>query len=310
MSLWEQQLHTYRDKLIGLARDQRLLLGLTAAVVLIWAWAFWPRHPVLAVTFLDVRQGDCAFIRTPGGRTILIDAGDGGRHNGFDAGSHVVLPFLRRKGVRTLDLVVMTHPHDDHLGGMPAVLDDISARAVMDAGESFDTPPHREALRTSRRQGVRYILARRGQTATFPDGVKITVLNPDEGAVDDGDESAINDHSIVLRVTYGHASVLFDADAGHDAEEDILRTSGRIRSTVLKVGHHGSAEATSDLWLKAAKPRIAVISVGKHNSFGHPSRETLQRLADNGVRVFRTDRDGAVTITTDGENMHVETARR
>ena len=303
-------MHTYRDKLTSFIREQRLLLAFAAAALLIWGWAFWPRHPVLSVTFLDVRQGDSAFIRTPGGKTILIDAGEGGRHNGFDAGSHVVLPFLRRNGVRTLDVVVMTHPHEDHVGGMPAVLRDVGARTVMDPGESFETSPHRDAMRLIRRQGARCIIARRGQAATFPDGVRITVLNPNDGAVDEEDESAINDHSVVLRVTYGHAAFLFDADAGHEAEEDMLRSCGRISSTVLKVGHHGSAQATSEIWLKAARPRIAVISVGKHNPFGHPSREALQRLADSGARIFRTDRDGAVTITTDGENMHVATARR
>jgi competence protein ComEC len=302
-------LHTYRDKLISFIREQRLLLVPALVVMIIWGWACWPRHPVLSVTFLDVRQGDSAFIRTPGGKTILIDAGEGGGHNGFDAGSNIVLPFLRRNGVRTLDMVVMTHPHEDHVGGMPAVLDDVSARTAMDPGESAETPPHREALRLIRRQGARFVVARRGQTALFSDGVKIAVLNPEDGAVDD-DESAMNDHSIVLRVTYGHAEFLFDADAGHEAEESMLRSCGRIRCTVLKVGHHGSAEATSELWLKAARPRIAVISVGRHNQYGLPSRQTLQRLADSGTRIFRTDRDGAVTITTDGENMHVSTARR
>jgi competence protein ComEC len=300
---------TYRDRLIDLVRRQWLLLIAALLAVFIWAWAFWPRQPVLSVTFLDVRQGDSAFIRTPGGKTVLIDAGEGDRENGFDAGSHIVVPFLRHSGVRSLDLLVMTHPHEDHVGGMPAVLESVGARTVIDAGESTETPQHRDALRLIKRQGSRFVVARRGQTAAFSDGVKIAVLNPDDGTVDD-EETAINDHSVVLRITYGHASFLFDADAGNEAEDQMLRDCGQIRSTVLKVGHHGSADATSALWLNGVQPRIAVISVGKRNPFGHPSHQTLQRLTDARARIFRTDRDGAVTITTDGQSMHVETARR
>jgi competence protein ComEC len=302
-------LHIFRDKLTKLTREQQLLLALALAVVLVWAWAFWPRQSVLSVTFLDVRQGDSAFIRTPGGKTILVDAGEGGGHHGFDAGDDIILPFLRRNGVRTLDLIVMTHPHEDHVGGMPAVLEDVGARTVIDSGESFETHPRRTALRTLRRQGARLVLARRGQKVTFSDGVTITVLNPANGSADDESEEAINDHSIVLRICYRRASFLFDADAGDEAEDEMLSACGSVRSTVLKVGHHGSKEATSELWLKAVRPRIAVISVGRHNFFGHPSRETIQRLTNCGARIFRTDRDGAVTITTDGDNMHVATTR-
>lgn len=302
-------MQAFRDKLASLTREQQFLLLLAAVIVLVWGWAFWPRQSVLSVTFLDVRQGDSAFIRTPGGKTILIDAGEGGGHNGFDAGDDVVLPFLRRNGVRTLDLVVMTHPHEDHVGGMPAVLSGLGARTAIDPGESFDTRPHKTALRMLRREGARLVFARRGQKVTFPDGVKITILNPQDAEGGD-DEREINDHSVVLRISYSHAGFLFDADAGDAAEEEMLSNCGSVQSTVLKVGHHGSREATSELWLKAARPRVAVISVGRNNTFGHPSRETLQRLTDCGAQVFRTDRDGAVTITTDGENMHVATTRR
>ena len=136
------------------------------------------------------------------------------------------------------------------------------------------------------------------------------VLNPDDSAVDPEDESSVNDHSVVLRLTYRRAGVLFAADAGEEAEESIIGARGSIRSAVLKVGHHGSSGSTSEIWLKAVRPRVAVISVGRRNPFGHPSASTLQRLVDCGARVFRTDRDGAVTITTDGRDLHVSTTRR
>ncbi|MDO8588480.1 MAG: ComEC/Rec2 family competence protein [Armatimonadota bacterium] len=292
-------------------KGSRLLLILAVVVALIWAWAFWPRQPVLSVTFLDVRQGDCAFVRTPGGKTVLIDAGGAGESsNGYDVGSRVVVPFLRREGVRVLDLAVITHCHEDHVGGMPAVLKSIGARTVIDSGESGSSPMYERVFRLIEKRRLKYTVARRGQTISLPDGVRIDVLNPDDSGVDIEDDADINDHSVVLRLTYRRASFLFAADAETEAEENMVRTCGGLRSAVLKVGHHGSSNATSGIWLRAVRPRIAVISVGRRNPFGHPSAPTLQRLVDRGARIYRTDRDGAVVITTDGENLHVATTRR
>ncbi|MDO8684915.1 MAG: MBL fold metallo-hydrolase [Armatimonadota bacterium] len=283
-------------------KTRRFLLAAVIAAILIWVWAFWPRQPVLTITFLDVHQGDCAVIRTPSGKTVLIDAGGAGN---YDVGSRVVAPFLRRNGIRTLDLVVMTHPHQDHIGGMYGVLKNVNARAVLDSGAPHASESYERTLRLIKQKSIRYRLARRGQKISFPDGVKIDVLHPGDEEMPD-----LNNRSVVLRMTYGSASFLFTGDAEHEAEDDMLKNCGRVRSTVLKVGHHGSAQATTEPWLKAVKPSIAVISVGRSNQFGHPAFETLQRLTDSSARILRTDRDGAVTITTDGKRLHVTTTRR
>jgi len=285
------------------AKSRRFLALAALAAALIWAFALWPREPTLTVTFLDVRQGDSALIQTPGGKTILIDAGGGG----YDVGSRVVAPFLRNNGIRTLDILVMTHPHQDHIGGVAGVLGSVGARIVLDSGVSHPSPVYERALRLIKRRSIRYVQARRGQRIELPDGVTLDTLNP--GPKQSGG-IAVNDQSVVLRMRYKRASFLFAGDADRDAEDSMLRYCGDIRSAVLKVGHHGSREATSELWLKAVRPRIAVISVGRLNQFGHPAPETLQRLTDSGVRIFRTDTDGAITITTNGKDLNVSTTRR
>lgn len=301
---------TYRERLAELPRGSKLLSVLAAALVFAWGWALWPREAILSVTFLDVRHGDCAFIRTPSGRTILIDAGAGGGKYAYNAGSKVVAPYLRRRGVSMLDLVVMTHPHEDHIGGMQDALEHIGARAVLDGGGFEPTTSYRRTLKLMKKGGAKYALAKRGQTISFPDGVRLETLNPDGDASDFGDDEDTNNHSIVLRLTYREASFIFQADAGTEAEAEMLRECENVRAQVLKVGHHGSEDATSETWLDAVSPSVAVISVGRRNSYGLPSSATLQRLADHHVRVFRTDRDGAVTITTDGERMRVSAMRR
>lgn len=295
---------TYLENLAGSNKPLRRLLPLAVIAALIWAWALWPRTSALRVTFLDVRQGDCALIQTPGGKTVLIDAGGGG---GYDVGSRVVAPFLRRNGIRDLDLVVMTHPHEDHIGGMPGVLENEGVERIMDCGVAGKSEAYDEVTKAARERGIGYIHAHRGQRVSFPDGVTMDVLSPGNEPL--GGESDLNDNSVVLRLKYRDVSFIFAGDAGSDEEEDILRNCRDLRSTALKVAHHGSNSATSELWLRAVRPRVAIISVGRNNQFHLPSPSTLSRLAAVGARVFRTDRDGGITVTTDGTKMDVATTR-
>lgn len=269
-----------------------------------------PRAP-LRVTFLDVGQGDAAVIEGPTGRVAVIDGG--GRPGtdeafGDDPGSRVVVPFLRSRGISAVDLLVPTHPDDDHAQGLNAVTTRLGVRAALVCGYPGPSAPYTRLLARLRARRVPLYVARRGQRIDLGGGARLEVLAPTDRPILSG-RSVTNDNCTVLRLVYGRARFLFTGDAEAEEEADILHSGADISADVLKVGHHGSRWSTSPPFLAAVRPAIAVISVGASNTFGHPHREVLERLAGAGARVYRTDRQGAITIETDGERIHVRTAR-
>ena len=249
----------------------------------------------LTLSFLDVGQGDAAVLRTPAGRWIVIDGGP--RAPGDDAGRRVVVPYLRRHGARGVALMISTHSDADHLGGLPAVVAAFPPRLVIEPGEPLARPLYLEFLAAVEAAGSRWRAARAGDRIDV-DGVGITVLSPDDAwmtvPVD------VNEHGVVVLVTYGSTRVLFQADAGIPVEARLAGTVGPV--DLLKVGHHGSRSASSEAWLDELRPRVAVISVGAHNRYGHPAPEVLARLARRGIRVLRTDQRGTITFTSDGHD--------
>src|SRR6266568_4958525 len=252
----------------------------------------------LTVHFLDVGQGDAAALRTPNGRWIVIDGGP--RTPERDAGRRVVVPFLRRQGVGRLALLVATHGDADHLGGLPAVVEAFDPELVLEPGEPLGRPLYLEFLAAVEASGARWHPARAGDRIEV-DGVILEVLSPDSVWL--GLPLEVNEHGVVLRVTYGTVRLLFQADAGLPVESRLVGTVGRV--DLLKVGHHGSRSATSDEWLDELEPRTAVISVGRHNNYGHPAPDVLARLARHGVTVFRTDQSGTITFSTDGHGERI-----
>jgi len=252
----------------------------------------------LTVFFLDVGQGDAAVLRTPHDRWLVIDGGP--RTPDRDAGRQVVVPFLRGQGVGRVAVVVATHGDADHLGGLPAVVEAFDPELVLEPGEPLGRPLYLEFLAGVEASGARWHAARAGDRVEV-DGVALEVLSPDSLwlrlPLD------VNEHGVVLRVRYGAVRLLFQADAGLPVEGRLAGTVGRVE--LLKVGHHGSKTATSDEWLDELAPREAVISVGRNNHYGHPAPEVLERLARHGVTVFRTDRSGTITFSTDGQGERV-----
>jgi len=248
----------------------------------------------LTVFFLDVGQGDAALLRTPAGHWIEIDGGP--RSPVGDAGQRIVIPFLRRERA-SLAVVVATHGDADHLGGLPAVIGAFPPRLVLEPGEPLGRPLYLEFLAAVEASGARYRAARAGDRIEL-DGVTLDVLSPDSAWL--ALPLEVNEHGVVLRVSYGAERLLFQADAGLPVEAQLAGRVGRV--DVLKVGHHGSRSATSDAWLDELQPHAAVISVGRRNTYGHPAPEVVERLAQHGIRVFRTDRDGTITFTTDGKS--------
>lgn len=285
----------------------------------------WPRllPPTrLEVTFLDVGQGDCVVIRLPGGRTIVIDAGNRSpvaeisspaaaqsdpARPPYDVGERVVVPFLRRSGVSRVDLLVITHAHDDHAGGARALIEAMPVTAVIEGPAAYTSPTLEDARLAADRRGVQRLRVALGRRWALGPGLSLEVENPAEPGLT-GTHSDVNNASLVLRLTYGAVSFLLMGDLEGEGEAALL-ARGDAGATVLKVAHHGSQYSTNADFLAAVAPRYAVISVGK-NSFGHPSPETVARLAAAGITVLRTDRDGAVTFVTDGRELIVRAFRR
>jgi competence protein ComEC len=280
-----------------------------AGVAAIWCGLLWnlasgaaDSASGLTLHFLDVGQGDGAVLRTPSGRWVLIDAGPRNDHS--DAGRRVMVPYLASHGARELALAIVSHAHADHLGGVPSVLERFRAGVVLEPGEQVADPLYYGFLNELATDAIAWHIGRRGEHFVL-DGVSFTVLHPDPSW--DGWGEDINEDSLVVLVEYGSFQALFSGDAGFPAETEMR---GRVHAIdLLKVGHHGSRGSTGDEWLDSLRPRAAVISVGQ-NKYGHPAPETLGRLLKHHVEVWRTDRDGSVSVTTDGQRMTVQAGGR
>lgn len=237
----------------------------------------------VSVHFVAVGQGDCILIQTASGESVLVDGGP------RSAGSEVVR-YLRGRGVKKLAYVVGTHPHEDHIGGLISVLESVSVDAVIDSAVPHTTRTFETYLLTIKEKSVRYVAGRAGQTYRLGD-LTLRVLWPEEPPP----EEDLNACSVVLLVAAGDVRVLLTGDLPGRCEDKI-----KTAAQMLKVAHHGSKSSTSSAFLKAVRPGDAVICVGE-NPYGHPAAETLKRLADAGVRIYRTDLQGAVVLTTDGK---------
>lgn len=249
----------------------------------------------LEVYFFDVGQGDSELIRLPGGENILIDAGTSSTED-------ELVGELRSLGAETLDLVVATHPHADHIGGMAAVIDAFDVRqVVMPRISESDTPTtktYENLLQSIADKGLTITPAEPGDELLSSGGAVLTVLAPN--GEDYGD---LNNYSVVLRLTYGEDSFLFTGDAEEASEEEMLSLDWPLTATVLKCGHHGSETSTSPAFLDAVSPQYAVISCGVDNDYGHPDAVTLEKLEAAGAEVFRTDLQGTILASTDGSGV-------
>lgn len=255
----------------------------------------------LTLHFLNVGQGDATLLRTPGGRWILVDAGPAERDT--DAGKRVILPFLRRHGVRRLVLAVVTHAHADHLGGLPAVISRVPAALVLDPGVPVADPRYLEFLALLEARGIPWRAVRAGDSLGI-DGVVLRVVHPDTAWSGWGED--LNDDSAVLLVRYGRFEALLTGDLGVRAEPAVARRAGPVE--LLKVGHHGSEGSSGAAFLAALRPGAAVVSVGP-NGYGHPAPGALRRLAAAGADIWRTDREGTITARVEDSLLLVRGRR-
>ena len=252
----------------------------------------------LTVHFIDVGQGDSELLQFAG-KSVLIDGGTP------EMGQRVE-SYLQEHGVSSLDLVVATHPHDDHIGGLLTILNDLLVGQVLDSGQTHTSQTFENYLNLIDRKNILFNTAERGQKIDIDPAIKIEVLSPPT-TLFAGD---LNQNSIVLKVTYNKVSFLFMGDAGIGAEGSLLSSGYDLRSDILKVGHHGSSTASSPAFLSRVKPTSSIIEVGAGNDYGHPTSKTLTALQNTGSKIYRTDTNGNIIVTTDGQSYTVTTEKQ
>ncbi|MCC6750952.1 MAG: DNA internalization-related competence protein ComEC/Rec2 [Deltaproteobacteria bacterium] len=285
---------------VGLAvltrRRLRVLMGALGGLLLAAAFAAslaGRSGRTLEATVLDVGQGDSIYLRLPGGEAVLVDGG-GVPGSAYDVGARRVVPFLRAQKVQRVSLLVATHPHADHVAGLLAVLDGVPVDELWTCWHDEPSALHEALLERARRRGVpvrRPRLWRRGEVTVrplWPGGAEGHCADP---------FASTNDNSIVLRVEHGRASLILAGDVEADSEGALVRRYGdALRATVLKVSHHGSRTSSTDSWLAAISPQLAVVSCGFDNAFGFPHPEVLERYRAARIPLLRTDRLGAVRL--------------
>lgn len=246
----------------------------------------------LKVHFIDVGQGDAILVQTPAGQNMLVDAGD----NSY---GDAVIDYLVSQGVKQLDVVVGTHPHADHIGGLDTVINYFPVKKIYMPKAINNTKSFRDVLTAVKDKGLKVTTAKAGVALPL-EGTDACFIAP----VEDTYES-LNNYSAVIKLDYGSQSFLLTGDAEAESEAQILNSGAALKSAVLKVGHHGSSTSTSAKFLKAAAPQYAVIMLAKDNPYNHPHTEILEKLNKAGIKIYRTDQNGTIVFTTDGKDIEI-----
>lgn len=272
-----------------------LALLVTAVAVIWYTVVYAEAHRVFRVTFFDVGQGDAIFLEAPDGNQILIDGGPGDR---VLAKLGERMPFWDR----SIDLLILTHPHADHLNGLLEVLKRYDAGMVMETGVHHSIPEYGEWHDLLKKKNAQMIAAHRGQRVNLGRAGMIDILAPFE-SFEDASPKNVHDAMVVLKFRYGSTMVLLMGDAEEPLEYKLLMSGTDVAADILKVGHHGSKTSTALAFVRAVAPTAAVVSSGKNNRYGHPHQQTLDTLAKFNIPVFRTDRDGDIEFISDGRDF-------
>ncbi|WP_094549458.1 ComEC/Rec2 family competence protein [Petroclostridium xylanilyticum] len=248
----------------------------------------------LKIHFIDVGQGDSILVNLPQKFTMLIDAG-----NNNDG--EKIVRYIKDQGIKRIDYIVGTHPHEDHIGALDVVIQTFDIGKVYMPKVSHNTKTFKDVLLAVKEKGLKVSSPKPGEIIFDKEDLKVQFLAPNAEKYEE-----LNNYSIVTKVTYGETSFLLTGDAEDVSEKEMLEKFGTgLKANVLKLGHHGSTSSTTPEFLKAVSPEYAVISVGKDNTYGHPHKETIGRLNKKGIKIYRTDKNGTVVMSSDGQEISV-----
>lgn len=252
----------------------------------------------LKIHFIDVGQADCILIQTPSNKVMLIDAGN-------NEDSDTILSYIKSLKISKIDVLVGTHPHEDHIGSMDSVIKTFSIGKIYMPKVSSNTKTYEDVLSAIKAKALKITTATAGLKITLDSNLTIQMLSPNSAKYDD-----LNNYSPVIKLVYGSTSFLFTGDAETVSEKEILSKKYNVKADVLKVGHHGSNSSTSSTFLKAVSPKYAVISVGKDNDYGHPTAATLTKLSKANIQIFRTDLLSTIIATSDGKAISFDNTNK
>ena len=298
-----------------------MVIGLMVLSIWIWDAAWREQGRLLDITFLDVGQGDAAFVRFPDGKTMLIDGGlnssrievtESGikRRVGFDNGERTLDPFLCHVGTFTLDLLLLSHPDNDHGGGFGHILREFGVKRVLGV-------PHQDLSKSTHQilhelvdaKDIPHELGYAG-TVDLTSTTKLELLHPFDANSTNLHDKDINNDSLVLKLTYGDMRILFTGDIGRKVELKLVESAADLAAEIVKVPHHGSKTSSSAKFLDAVRPQYAIFSLGQRNRYRFPSEAVVNRYRERGCEILRTDQLGAIRLRTDGRRCwithHVE----
>lgn len=276
-----------------------IILGIAAVLAAIpLFWLVYQTPHRLEVDFLDVGQGDAILIKAPGGQNILVD---GGPDKSVIKRLGENLPWWDKQ----IDLMILTHPHDDHVTGLIDVLKRYQVKKILYTGVVHNAPNYLTWLKLVRDKKVPVTIADQAETIDLGEQAKLEILYPGESLLGKTFND-LNQSSIVAMLSYGQNKFLLTGDAGLEVEDKLIETGADLKAEVLKVGHHGSEYSTTEKFLEKVRPAIAVIEVGKGNQFGHPNLRIIKRLERVGARIYRTDEAGTIKLVSDGQQIKIK----
>ncbi len=291
-------------------RNQMIIAAVSGLLLILSVTIFFVPRRTGTVQFPDVGQGDCALITLASGENILIDGG-GAYDDRFDIGRRIVAPYLWNQGIHRIDLVILSHPHPDHMNGLKYLVRTFAIGEVWTSGLDRDLPGYAELERLISVRGIPIRVVSATDPPMVISDAEVRILHPAPGfrSRERKAYAAENSRSLVVRIAMEGKVFLFAGDIGRDAEQDMLLREADLRCDLIKVPHHGSKSSSSEPFLFRARPEIGIVTVGRRNRYGHPSPEVVERYQTAGTRLFRTDQDGALTVTVDKGDLFVRSWR-